>query len=257
MTEDGKKVHEFIKEIRRFSEELTLLLRTVEPLMNEERWITATGNTTYASSSNSLQNAKKWYPFDLFRFYLNPKYPLILAFVSIILEEDKGSDESPKTPITEPLVTAGYFVFDNKEDTNPSNGNYSWARWYGLKENRIDDGRIWQEDFKDEICITQEQWKQFKEYWDNTYYADLTIEAFSKILGKDIKIPEGIETEKKPDDDEANQIVADEFYDTIKAMKQKNPFRSFKCFGYPLTSVTNAADVESKIVKPLLDLLPK
>lgn len=255
MTEDGNKVQEFIKEIRRFSEELTLLLRTVEPLMNEERWITATGNTAYASSSYSLQNAKRWYPFDLFRFYLNPKYPLILAFVSIILEEDKWMGE-PKTPINEPLVTAGYFVFDNKEDTN-LNGNYWWARWYELMENRIDDGRIWQEDCKDEIRIPQEQWKQFDEYWQKTEYEDLTIEAISKILRKDITIPEGIETEKNLDDNLANQNVADEFYEAVKAMKQKNPFHSFKCFGYPLISVTNAADVESKIVKPLLDLLPK
>src|SRR3989304_9488048 len=143
MNENGKKVLVFIKEIRRFSEELTLLLRTADSLMNKERWISATKNTTYASSSNSLQDAKRWYPFDLFRFYHNSKNPFILAFVSIILEEDEWMDESPKTPITEPLVTAGYFVFNDKEDINISGENYWWARWYEFKENRIDDGRIW------------------------------------------------------------------------------------------------------------------
>jgi hypothetical protein len=169
MTEGGKKVIEFIKEIRRFSEELTLLLKTAESLMNKDGWITATGNTTYSSSSYSLQEAKKWYPFDLFRFYRNSKYPLILAFVSIILEEVEWMGEPP-TPITEPLVTAGYFVFDNKEDIIVNNNNYWWARWYELMENRIDDGRIEQEDYKDEKRITPEQWKQFDNYWQNTYY---------------------------------------------------------------------------------------
>ncbi len=244
MTENGKKIMEFIKEIRRFSEELTLLLKTAESLMNKDGWITATGNTTYSSSSYSLQEAKRWYPFGLFRFYNNSKYPLILAFVSIILDEDEGVDEPPKTPITEPLVTAGYFIFDNKE--NIDNLKYRWARWYELKENRIDDGRIWQEDYKNETIITKEQWKQFDKYWWDTEYEKLTIDAFSKILGKDIKIPEGIETEK----------VADGFKKTIETMPHID-FRSFKCFGHPLVSVTNATDVELKIVTPLLDQLRK
>ncbi|GFO95881.1 hypothetical protein ig2599ANME_0062 [groundwater metagenome] len=252
MTEDGKKVLVFIKEIRRFSEELTLLLKTADSLMNKKGWITATKNTTYASSSNSLQDAKRWYPFDLFRFYHNSKYPLIVAFVSIILEEDEWMGEPPKTPITEPLVTAGYFVFDDKEDINLSSENYWWARWYELKENRIDDGRIWQEDYKNEATITYEQWNQFDKYW-KTEYEDLTIDAFSKILGKDIKIPEGIDTEKDPD---KHRKVADEFYEKVKEMKRID-FRSFKCFGYPLILIATPSDVELKIVKPLLDLLSK
>jgi hypothetical protein len=257
MTEDGKKVIEFIKEIRRFSEELTLLLKTAESLMNKEGWNTATKNTTYASSSNSLQEAKRWYPFDLFRFYRNSKYPLILAFVSIILEEDNWTAEPPKTPITEPLVTTGYFVFDKKEDVIVKNENYGWARWYEMKENRIDDGRIWQEDYKDKIRITQEQWKQFDNYWQETYYKDITIDGIRKILGKEIKIPEGIETEKKPYDDNANEKVAEDFYEIVKSMELKTEIRSYKCFGYPLISVTNATFVEDKIVNHLLELLPK
>lgn len=244
MTENGKKVIEFIKEIRRFSEELALLLQTIDSLMYKDDWITATRNTTYSLSSYSLQEAKRWYPFNLFRFYTNSKYPLILAFVSIILEEDKWMDELPKTPITEPLVSAGYFVFDNKVDIN--NIKHKWARWYELKENRVDDGSIWHEDYKNETIITKEQWKQFDKYWWDTDYADLTIDAFSKILGKDIKIPEGIETVE----------IADKFKETVEAMKRID-FRSFKCFGYPLISVTNATFVEDRIVNRLLGLLPK
>ncbi len=38
---------------------------------------------------------------------------------------------------------------------------------------------------------------------------------------------------------------------------EESPIQSSEHFGYPLTSVINAADIESKIVKPLLDSLPK
>ena len=246
MTEDGKKIIEFIKEIRRFSEELASLLKTVDDLMKKNGWITATGNLTYANeSSKSIDLPMRWYPYDLFRFYQNQNYKSILTFVSIILEEDiYWMSKPPATPINEPLISAGYFVFDNEEDNIVK--KHWWARWYEKKENRIDDGTIWQEDYKNETIITKEQWNQFEKYWNKTEYADLTIDAFSKILGKDIKIPEGIETEE----------IANNFRAKVKAMKQID-FRSFKCFGYPLVSVTNATDVESKIVTPLLDRLPK
>jgi len=35
------------------------------------------------------------------------------------------------------------------------------------------------------------------------------------------------------------------------------PFQSYKCFGIPLISITNASDIESKIIKPLIELIPK
>lgn len=259
MTEDGKKVYEFIKEIRRFSENLALLLKTVDDLMIKKGWITATGNLTYANeSSKSLDLPMRWYPYDLFRFYQNQNYKSILTFVSIILDEDiYWMSKPPATPINEPLISAGYFVSYEKEDIIINTNNYWWARWYEKKENRIDDGRIWQEDYKDEPLITQQQWEQFDKYYEDIFYDDFTIDALSKILGKDIKIPEGIETEKNPEIDNANKKVADEFYKKVEAMKPNNEFRSFKCFGYPLTSVTNATDVEFNIVKRLLDELPK
>ena len=257
MTEDGIKIIEFIKEIRKFSEELTLLLKNVESLMNEDGWITATRNTTYASSSNSLQEPKKWYPFDLFRFYLNQKYPLILAFVSIILDE--SMDERSKTPITEPLVTTGYFVFKNKED-NILNGNYRWARWYELIENRIDDGRIygkdWGENGDDEPQITQKQWEQFYQLWDDTLYSEYNSKVAQKHL-EDCGIALDLSAIKGDGDEYADIVLK-----VVKAMgpnrgEEDSHFQSYKCFGYPLISITTPAEIESKIVKPLIDILPK
>ncbi len=34
-------------------------------------------------------------------------------------------------------------------------------------------------------------------------------------------------------------------------------FQSYKCFGLPLILITNASDIESKIIKPLVELIPK
>ncbi len=192
MTEDGKKVLDFIKEIRRFSEELASLLETVDDLMMKNGW-TATGGTTYANcSSQSLDLAKRWYPYDLFRFYQNQKFKSILTFVSIILEEDiYWMEEPPATPINEPLISAGYFHYNKGEKIKLDTGNYWLARWHEFIENRKDDGRIYDK--------WQENWEEIGE----------------------------------------------------------NPFHSYMCFGYPLISINSTAEIESKIVKHLLDNLPK
>lgn len=194
MTEDGKKILEFIKEIRRFSVEIASLLKTVDDLMERNRWVTVTGSTTYASSSQSLDIPKRWYPYDMFRFYKNANYKDILTYTSIILDEDPWlMVEPPLTPINEPLITAGYFHYNKGEkiEVNSTKDNYWWARFYEYAENRKDDGTIYG---------SKENWQ---EDWGEEY-----------------------------------------------------PFHTFEIFGYPLVAVTNANEVESKIVKPLLDLLP-
>lgn len=190
MTEDGKIILEFIKEIRRFSEEIASLLETVDDLMMRSRWVTIIGSTAYASSSQSLDFPKRWYPYDLFRFYKNQHYTEILICISIILDEDLWlMGKPPATPIYEPLITASYFHYKKGEkiEVNSSKDNYWWARAYENLEDRIDDGTPY-------IC---EDWIE------------------------------------------------------------ESPIQSSEHFVYPLTSVINAADVESKIVKPLLDGLPK
>lgn len=239
-----------VQELRKLCEQISLMLRTVDEQMGIEGWEAA--SNTAKSYTDSLLAPKKWIPYEIFRLFKNKEYPHLLAYVSVLLDDDIEGEYAEE--ITEPLVTAGYFDYGQGKHVD-DNWEYGYVRWYGYMENHIDDGRIYQEEYKDEIHITQEQWKQFDKYWHKTEYTDLTINAFSKILGKDIQIPEGIEAEKNPDDDYANQKVADVFYETVKAMKPKYPFRSYKCFGYPLVSVTNATDVESKIVKPLLALV--
>jgi hypothetical protein len=187
MTEDGKKILEFVKEIRRFSEEIALLLKTADDLMKRSGWVTIKGNTAYASSSQSLDIPKRWYPYDLFRFYKNQHYTEILICISIILDEDL--EEPPATPINEPLITANYFQYKKGEkiEVNSTKSNFYWARVYEQKKDRKDDG-----------------------------------------------------TPFIPDD-----------------WEDDSPIQSSKHFGYSLTSVKNAADVETKIVIPLLDDLPK
>jgi hypothetical protein len=41
-----------------------------------------------------------------------------------------------------------------------------------------------------------------------------------------------------------------------EGQKEDYPFESWKCFGTSLISVNNAEDVNQKIIKPLMDLLP-
>lgn len=190
MSEDGKNILEMVQQIRKLCEQISLLLRTVDEQMSNEGW-EAWNNVVLSESSASLLASEKWFPHELFRFYIREEHPEILVFVSILLDSysysglDKYEDE-----LTEPLVTAGYF--DYGQGKKVGDWEYWYARWFGYMEDRKDDGTI------------HESKMDWQKGWDETY-----------------------------------------------------PFQSYKCFGRPLTSITNAQDVESKIVNPLLGILPK
>lgn len=188
MSEDGEKILKFVKEIRKLCHNMSLLLMTVDEQMGSKDWEKA-GNTAIADSSASVDIPERWFPETIFRFYKNTKYPNILVFVSILLDDIEYYAKYPEE-IKEPLITAGYF--DCGEGEKVEHWEYYYAKCYGDTENRIDDGRIYQ---------SKENWK---EEWGETYN-----------------------------------------------------FQSYKCFGIPLISITNASDIESKIIKPLVELISK
>jgi len=54
---------------------------------------------------------------------------------------------------------------------------------------------------------------------------------------------------------EDNKII-DSYPGWEKDRKAKYPFKHWKCFGLPLTDITNDKDIEQKIINPLLSILP-
>ena len=189
MTEDGEKILKFIKEIRRFSNDIALLLLTVDECMKNEGWIIATKTKlAYSDSSYSLDDADKWYPHYLFRFYRNQNYPSLLAFVSIILDDDyyKEFDEY----LTEPIISAGFYDYGESEIEEPSKNWWYWyAQIFGYYSKLEENGIIY--------CT--------KDDWD---------------------------------------------YDFCD-------FQYFKCFGLPMTSISDGSKIESLIVNRLISLIPK
>lgn len=78
--------------------------------------------------SKDLLEPKKWIPNYIFRFYTNNDHKNILAYVSILLDDDIYGDYRYK--IMEPLITAGFFdygVGNNVDD----DWEYWYAKWYG------------------------------------------------------------------------------------------------------------------------------
>jgi hypothetical protein len=86
MSEDGEKILKFVKEIRKLCHNMSLLLMTVDEQMGSKDWEKA-GNTAIADSSASVDIPERWFPENIFRFYINTKYPNILVFVSILLDD--------------------------------------------------------------------------------------------------------------------------------------------------------------------------
>jgi hypothetical protein len=192
MSEDGENILKFVKEIRKLCNKISLLLVTIDEQMGSKGWEKAgvkNKNTAIADSSASVETPERWFPETIFRFYINTKYPNILVFVSILLDDIEYWAKYP-VEIKEPLITAGYF--DNGINNKVDTWEYNYAKLYGYMENRIDDGRVYE---------SKENWQ---EDWD----------------------------------DECT-------------------FQSYKCFGIPLISMTNASEIEFKIIKPLVELIPK
>lgn len=185
MSEDGKNILNNVKQIKIVLKDIARLLETVDDLMLKEDWNPAWSNTSIAYSSSSIKHPEGWIPSEIFRFYKKKNDNHRLSFVSVLLDDDREQHYT----IIEPLVTAGYFDFGNKEVDNK--WSYSWSRSYGYHDNTEHDGRI-------------------------------------------VPFIEEIENE-----DNTNSY----------------PFDSGKGFGWPLTSIKNTKDIQSKIIEPLLKLL--
>lgn len=127
MSTDGENILKVIKQTRSICEQISLLLRTVDEQMKKAGW-DSEGNTAIAESSSSIQQPAQWLPSEVFRFYRHKDYPNRLAYVSILLDDDKWKEYT----IKEPLVTAGFFDYGQvKVGEQGDNWLYWYARYYG------------------------------------------------------------------------------------------------------------------------------
>lgn len=183
MNQEGNELTKLVRQMNALSERLSLLPVTADDLMKNSLW-EKYSNTVTAYISQHVQAPKYWIPNFLFRFYTNQKMSRILAFISILLDEDADGEYRN---LVEPLITAGFFKYPSEKSTT-ENLQYYYAKWYG-------------------------------------YFGDLqNLKAVISDPGWKEKLKKG----------------------------EEYPFDSFMCFAYPLVQITNAEDINEKIVKPLL-----
>lgn len=150
MSEEGKNILKLVKDIRLFSEQCSLLLRTSDELMQKKGW-KAPSKTVSSRISQSVTLPAQWFPEVLFRFYQNNRKSSLLLYVSIILDDDL--EKSYPEPISEPLVSAG--CFDYGQGKKADKYEYFYAKLYGYMNDREDQGKIhiswdgWKKDYGD------------------------------------------------------------------------------------------------------------
>lgn len=131
MNEEGKKIVESFQAMRTFYENIALLLKTSDDMMGHEDWECIHGNLAIFRTSNSIQRAKDWIPWEAFRFYRNSgvDFTNIILCISILLDVNKNEYEG----FIEPIVTANIFIYKDpvsKEEIKKYY-YYGWSRMFG------------------------------------------------------------------------------------------------------------------------------
>ena len=128
MGEEGKSILLLVKEIRKLCENIASLLGTTDQLVDAVGWVNATSSSSVTSgNSTSLNSPQYWFPETFYRFYKNKRYPNILLYVAIVLDNRENHDSYPATgqkEFAEPILTAGYCNYGEN-----SVGN-EWEVWH-------------------------------------------------------------------------------------------------------------------------------
>lgn len=140
MNATGTELQKFVRQVRTLSTQLASVLVSADELMGERKWdMSMAQNIAFASMSTSLKWPRYWYPNEVFRFYQCADRADRLAFVSILLDDDRDEDYV----LQQPLLTAGWFDFPEGVQPAPvTSATYWWARFHGYVPDRRDDGQV-------------------------------------------------------------------------------------------------------------------
>jgi len=166
MNEDGKNMLNLFKELKEVNGKISLLLQDIEAHMKKEGW-EADDSTVMSDTSASVYSPEKWFPCFLFRFYKNTKRKNILAYVSVLLDDDIYGHYNI---VDEPLITAGYFEYDKSKDIG-EDWIYEYSKWFGYTENHKINGKIkpyknWKDDFGKIFKLKYEKVYEQIENWE-------------------------------------------------------------------------------------------
>jgi len=117
MTEEGERILGRIRQT---------LLRTAEKAMERKGWVPESNNAV-TGASGMISLPKAWLPSTDFRFFTNNAFPSLLAFISVLLDDENSGEYT----IPEPMVTAGLLDFGQGRKASETEWDYWYSEWYG------------------------------------------------------------------------------------------------------------------------------
>lgn len=103
--------------VRRFHRDISLLLKTTDARISESGWTIFIENRVYGEGSAVVDSAYKWMPRMFSRVYYNEKTPNLLAFISVIIDDDNRS-----STLETPLISTGVINYGSGNKAK----NYHW-----------------------------------------------------------------------------------------------------------------------------------
>jgi len=127
MGAQGEELLVSIKSMRNFLGDISKLLRTADVHMGELSWESLWGSGSLGEMSYSVAAGHLWMPREAARAYRNKEsYPDVLAMVAVLLD-----DFQQEYKLTEPIVSASYFVFPSGISEKKMVLEYWQSRWFG------------------------------------------------------------------------------------------------------------------------------
>jgi hypothetical protein len=178
---DGDIVAAF-ENLREFCRQVALMLRTADGMMAKSGWGSASKGTVFDGASASIEWPTYWLPTYFSRFYINPRVPTCLSFVSVIVGYPKEAHL-----VQDALVSGGWFDYGTAAPGN--NWQYAYAKAHLWAKSRTDDGQLcWGDvgtDWKGDVPPTVTQIASFAyPLSELTNGADLQTRVIDRLVGE-------------------------------------------------------------------------
>lgn len=152
MKKSDSSINLLITEIRRLSEQISLLLKSADYIFQQSKWNILNSDVT-SEISKSIDNPQKWFSEYFCRFYKNIKYPKVQIYIAVIL--DNRSSNSAYD-FDEPIITGGYFW----NIDNPDKVELWRCRWHVYTDNKNYKGNI------SSVYPKEKNWKESEKNFD-------------------------------------------------------------------------------------------
>lgn len=134
----GESIVLGFRELRKFCNQLSLLLRTADGLMGEAGWIPIPRSTVVGSGSGGIEFPDWWLPADFSRFYRHDSQRHLLTYVAAIV------NDHPNDPggvvVTKSLISSGWFDYGVGNESKP--WEYKFCRAHIWWDDQLDYGTL-------------------------------------------------------------------------------------------------------------------